>query len=440
MDEKKATDKPVTRRQLLTSMGAAGLFLAAGAGWSGTAQAADTTVTAPKADAGGRFNVKDFGARGNGRYDQDDAPYFQMAIEAAAFAGGTVVVPAGKYMLNTGVALRSKVRIIGDGKATVLKSMQQYVSLLYGDQVNDVEIRDLSFEGSGSLNNGKWPKVERGIDLTKCTGVRVSGCRFTMIVNGIQLTECAYGEITGSVFTQLLSSDSAYEGNAIVAASGAHHRIANNQFQGLVKPCIHLSGGCSYTTIQGNVAEACEDAVISLASKLTACAHNQITGNTVSGYGLDEQKSSCQYGIRLKDLCTDNQISGNLIVRASAAGIALLGDGGAGDDRPYGNLVDGNQVSDSPVGVRLLNTDGNVVRGNDVRRGNTGILLETSGQKDASVCRSNTIAGNTLYRCAAAGIRLDSAACQDNAVYGNGGAGNGEALQDEGTETVKSGF
>jgi hypothetical protein len=43
---------------------------------------------------------KDFGARGNHRYDEDDTPYIQNAIDSAAVSGGIVFIPPGMYFLS----------------------------------------------------------------------------------------------------------------------------------------------------------------------------------------------------------------------------------------------------------------------------------------------------------------------------------------------------
>ncbi|MED4602105.1 ethanolamine utilization protein, partial [Paenibacillus validus] len=66
--------------------------------------------------------------------------------------------------------------------------------------------------------------------------------------------------------------------------------------------------------------------------------------------------------------------------------------------------------------------------------------LDTSGEKGGSVCRDNVITGNTVFRCTEAGIRLATQRCEANAVFGNGGSANGEALADAGKGTIRSGF
>ncbi|MCL5270092.1 MAG: glycoside hydrolase family 55 protein, partial [bacterium] len=59
------------------------------------------------------FDVKDFGARGDGA--ADDAPAIQRALDAAAVAGGGVVfAPAGRYVCRAGLAIPTGVTLRGD--------------------------------------------------------------------------------------------------------------------------------------------------------------------------------------------------------------------------------------------------------------------------------------------------------------------------------------
>jgi hypothetical protein len=68
---------------------------------------------------GSTFNVLSYGATGNGH--TDDAPAVQRAEEAAELAGGgSVYMPAGKYLINSTILLGSNIEIYGDGDSTVL--------------------------------------------------------------------------------------------------------------------------------------------------------------------------------------------------------------------------------------------------------------------------------------------------------------------------------
>src|SRR5919202_80056 len=75
-------------------------------------------AAAQTADAAGVFNVRSFGARGDGK--ALDTPAVNRAIDAAAAAGGgTVRFPAGTYRCFS-IRLKSNVALYLDQGATVL--------------------------------------------------------------------------------------------------------------------------------------------------------------------------------------------------------------------------------------------------------------------------------------------------------------------------------
>ena len=59
------------------------------------------------------YNVRDYGAKGNG--DADDSAAFQAALDDAAKKGGTVWVPAGKYNIAKTLYKKGKVSLKGEG-------------------------------------------------------------------------------------------------------------------------------------------------------------------------------------------------------------------------------------------------------------------------------------------------------------------------------------
>ncbi|MBU6410255.1 MAG: right-handed parallel beta-helix repeat-containing protein, partial [Verrucomicrobia bacterium] len=73
--------------------------------------------------AGGIFNVRNFGARGNGT--ALDNPAINQAIDAAARAGGgTVLVPAGTYLCGS-IHLKSNVHLVIGSGAVILGAPQR---------------------------------------------------------------------------------------------------------------------------------------------------------------------------------------------------------------------------------------------------------------------------------------------------------------------------
>lgn len=95
------------------------------------------------------FNVKDYGATGNGT--SDDTAAIQAAINAAQPANGIVLLPAGTYIVSTPLSVTSPIGVIGQGVvATTIKasvSMSEVVSFTPGGAGGF--FRDLTVDGNG---------------------------------------------------------------------------------------------------------------------------------------------------------------------------------------------------------------------------------------------------------------------------------------------------
>jgi hypothetical protein len=117
------------------------------------------------------FNVKDYGAVGNG--STDDTTAVQAAIDAAAVAGGTVCFPTGTYLCAK-LTLKSKVHLRGSGyEATILKLKNaQNTALLQGQNfatltggnttagINQFSIAALTIDGNKANQTATSPGVQ----------------------------------------------------------------------------------------------------------------------------------------------------------------------------------------------------------------------------------------------------------------------------------------
>lgn len=106
------------------------------------------------AEAGSTFNVRSFGAAGDGIHD--DSAAFRAALAAAARDQGTVVVPPGTYRIMPAawVTIPSGVSMRGD-KATILAG--DYGFSLLGISGSRISVTGLTVDGAG--------KVVRGISV-----------------------------------------------------------------------------------------------------------------------------------------------------------------------------------------------------------------------------------------------------------------------------------
>ncbi|GAB3466160.1 M10 family metallopeptidase C-terminal domain-containing protein [Azotobacter salinestris] len=115
------------------------------------------------------FNVKDFGAKGDGRTDDTDA--IQAAINAAYKAGGgTVYLPAGEYRVSGGdeasdgaLMIKSNVYMAGAGMGqTVIKLVDGWDQKLTGiirsangEETHNYGISDLTIDGNQDNTSGE---------------------------------------------------------------------------------------------------------------------------------------------------------------------------------------------------------------------------------------------------------------------------------------------
>ena len=178
------------------------------------AVAAGVLVAAPTpagANAPGTFDVRDFGAVGDGV--ANDTPAVNAAIVAANGTGrGTVELPAGTYLAGGSIHLLSHVTIQLDAGATLLGAAGGYDvpeanpfsgyqdfghshfhdAMIWGDSLTDI-----GFTGSGTIDGGgkfitgnpKDGQADKLISLTRCDGLTVNGItlrrggHFAMLVN-----------------------------------------------------------------------------------------------------------------------------------------------------------------------------------------------------------------------------------------------------------------
>ena len=110
-----------TRRHALASAGLAML----GASLASSSRAAENGPSA----SGLHFNVRDFGAKGDGA--TDDTAAFQKALETAGHAGGGIVfVPTGNYLIKGHLVVPDNVTLEGVFRAPTAGSQNRGTTLL----------------------------------------------------------------------------------------------------------------------------------------------------------------------------------------------------------------------------------------------------------------------------------------------------------------------
>jgi hypothetical protein len=172
------TQRPagMPRRTFLRNSLLAGVpLLAAGLGLPKAAFAASGYIPPTRVRGATVRSVKDYGAVGDGVHDDTSA--FQAAVNALPADGGTVVVPAGNYLIDPvrRVTLRSKMHLKLDPAATLTAKSNSadraYVLMVY--RVSDVEISGGRIIGDRDRHLGTTGEWGHGIQVRGASRVTI---------------------------------------------------------------------------------------------------------------------------------------------------------------------------------------------------------------------------------------------------------------------------
>ncbi len=148
------SDVADSRRSFLR--GATLLGAACAAGYAAAPRSAHAAL---EVEPGPTFDVRQFGALGDG--EADDTTAVQAAINAAIeYRSGHIHVPAGRYRITQSLTFSSasRIDITGAGRSSVLLHVNNEPLLMWDEDASCVEssIQDLAFD---SIENDKSPDV-----------------------------------------------------------------------------------------------------------------------------------------------------------------------------------------------------------------------------------------------------------------------------------------
>jgi hypothetical protein len=154
-------------RFLLAGLACCALISAALFRTAHSARAADRCAPAPKSAL--VVNVKDKGAKGDGK--TDDTASIQGAIDAVAGTGGTVLVPAGVYMIDAmakpRLSLKDNMTLkLADGATLkAIPNDQKEYAVLTISKVTNVTVIGGTLEGERDKHKAKKGEWGMGIDI-----------------------------------------------------------------------------------------------------------------------------------------------------------------------------------------------------------------------------------------------------------------------------------
>ncbi len=343
------------------------------------------------------FNVKDFGAVGNGL--TNDTAAIQAAVTAAGLSGGVVSLPPGTYLLTSQITFASpKVKMVGAGASlTILKRVATYGTVI-GVSGDSVELEAFTIDGGYSTyptgaNHGVSVQSvnhfrARRLTVTNhlntailCQGTPNSTYRnnviedclcdgLTVANNGFLIGDLDESGIRGSLARNIQGGSG--PGYGIQLKNGCRYCfiddcVAINCTGGLTFG-RDSSPGVSYSRIVGSHAYNCDggmlvgDGVNNVFSGIMIFQGTNVndairfqqtsTGNVVSGVGVHGTGAS-RAAVRFDDTSTDNMVTLDIVNAACAAVASFNGtaDRNLVELKKIGLAVPGNEIANTSSGV-----------------------------------------------------------------------------------------
>lgn len=252
------------------------------------------------------FNVKDYGAKGDG--STDDTAAFTSAVAAAV--SGTVFVPAGTYVISSEIALSDGVTIMGQGYNSCLKrktgSASYLVNIFAIRSGKNIRITNLRIDGQKQdiIDNYASTAQDGSHMYTTCNDIYITGGTDrdhpsrNIVIDHCWLHDAYYGNVEpDDVDGLIIAENHIYYGrdnqiNGRVNGYGGYCRnvvVSNNIVYGggAITTADQFSGiqflRGQYITITGNSVYEIGNTQTSEGDGigLEGCRHVTITGNVV---------------------------------------------------------------------------------------------------------------------------------------------------------------
>jgi parallel beta-helix repeat protein len=229
-----------------------------------------------------QFDVKDFGAAGDGI--TDDYQAIQAAIDACAGGGlGELSLPAGSYLIGEVLSLKGGVRLIGYGANLVTVANTTHIDIPPG--ASDVKISGIQFKTRNS---------KRGTDGR--AAVRINSAEMTPAPFDIEVSDCTFTDLAHCAVSGALCTDV---------------WVINNLIRNVGEHGVYAAAGADRWMISGNIIEGADvtrdhHAGIKITGMGVTVSNNTISDvvGTSSSFGIVVEYSNGPVSI------IGNQISG----------------------------------------------------------------------------------------------------------------------------------
>jgi parallel beta-helix repeat protein len=265
--------------------------------------------------------------KGNNIRNAADYPSIQDAIDSLPLIGGTVLIPAGTYIISTPIIVQSHVTLIGEGFDTLLKLADEANTdvirnkhrLAWIDE--DITVANMQIDGNKEKQTGP------------ASGIYFSTVRNARLEN-LWIHDFPKKYLTGYMLSLGIHLEGSRE--AVIQ----HNIIENNGYTGIFVGFSHYSvvsrnylygnhrgiylRNSNYVKVTKNEIINCDEGV----RIYYDASYNRIIGNYIEG--------SSEEGIVItRAECKDNFISGNYLVNNAIQ----INDQGTNNKMPHNKLI-----------------------------------------------------------------------------------------------------
>lgn len=336
------------------------MALLAGFGTSGHRSLTQSLLTL--ADDNDRFDVREFGALGNGI--SDDTVAFEKALARAGRNGGTVVVPPGRFPVKKALHMRDGVTLQGFGKESVIDHSHGEPIVIVCVDAREARLHNLKILGTFAF----------GMVIERSTGISVANC----VVSGgtVQWSPSGY---CGGIFL-MQSNDVTIEANELSGNGLIGGGVLSSDIQ------VNGFGNNVYSRGIRIVRNRCRSTQTQCCVAAYDIQHSEITENICSGAKTGPNNNN-GYGILIYQRpgspgsCVQNTVASNQISETQGSAIYLQQ---CNHSRIMQNSIDSsaNIQDDStlPVaGVALNQSQYVVIEKNRITRvGHAGISIASN--------------------------------------------------------------
>jgi len=294
----------------------------------------DVSMSGPAGAAPQVFNVRDFGATGNGSTNDTGAINRAITAANAAADGGIVEFPSGTYRSANSIHMKSNVTLQLDSGSTILGSGADtydaaepnpfdafqdfghshfHDAMLWGDRLTNIGfVGSGTIDGGGNLITGNpgSGEADKIISLTRCNGLTMSGIRlrrgghFAALINGC--TNVTSDRLTVDTASDrdgwnVISTTNVTITNANIMANDDALAFKSDYALGAKLPNghvtvtdSHLSAGCCNALMFGS--ETCGDFTDYNFSRIN------ITGANKSGLGMVSMDGAVISDVHYRDI------------------------------------------------------------------------------------------------------------------------------------------